>query len=62
MSYKHFSIRNNKEWNTYIDRSLMHEVFHTWYYHSLNKDGEPVLFVYEENDIFIALPVIKRKI
>lgn len=62
MSYKYFSIRNNEEWNTYIDRSLIHEVFHTWYYHSLNKEGEPVLFVYEENDLFIALPVIKRKI
>ncbi|WP_208645516.1 GNAT family N-acetyltransferase [Mucilaginibacter endophyticus] len=62
MSYQNFTIRNRKDWDEYINRSYAHEGFHTWYYHSLNTEGEPLLFVYEEKEIFIALPVIKRKI
>lgn len=62
MHYQSFVIRNKREWDTYLNKSLIHEIFHTWYYHSLNTEGEPVLFVYEEDDFFIALPVIKRKI
>ena len=62
MNHQHFTIRDNKEWDVYTNKSLMHEIFHTWHYHSLNKEGESMLFVYEEKDIFIALPVIKRKI
>ena len=59
---QNFTIRNKKEWDAYMDKSLIHEVFHTWNYHSLNQEGEPLLFVYEEERFFIALPVIKRKI
>ncbi|MFS2185136.1 GNAT family N-acetyltransferase [Mucilaginibacter sp. Mucisp84] len=62
MSYRSFTIHNRKDWDEYINRSYAHEGFHTWYYHSLNNEGEPLLFVYEENTVFIALPVIKRKI
>jgi hypothetical protein len=62
MDHQTFIISNKKEWDAYVAKSLIHEVFHTWYYHSLNKSGEPLLFVYEEGDLFIALPVIKRKI
>lgn len=59
---QNFTIRNKKEWDAYMAKSLIHEVFHTWNYHSLNQEGEPLLFVYEEEGFFIALPVIKRKI
>jgi hypothetical protein len=59
---QNLTIRNKKEWDAYMAKSLIHEVFHTWNYHSLNQEGEPLLFVYEEEDFFIALPVIKRKI
>jgi hypothetical protein len=62
MSYQNFTVRNRKDWDEYISRSYSHEGFHTWYYHSLNTEGEPVLFVYEDEKLFIALPVIKRKI
>lgn len=62
MPYRNFTIRNKKEWDAYINKSKMHEVYHTWYYHSLNKEGEALLFVYEEDAFFIALPVIKRKV
>jgi len=62
MNCQSFVISNKGEWDAYLKRSLKHEVFHTWYYHSLNTEGEALLFVYEEVDFFIALPVIKRKI
>jgi hypothetical protein len=62
MSYQYLTIRNREEWDNYIKKSSIYEGFHTWYYHSLNNEGEPVLFVYEEEQLFIALPVIKRKI
>ncbi|HEX8023127.1 GNAT family N-acetyltransferase [Mucilaginibacter sp.] len=62
MNHRSFTIRNRKDWDEYISRAYIHEGFHTWYYHSLNTEGEPLLFVYEEEKLFIALPVIKRKI
>lgn len=62
MHYQNFTIRDKKEWDAYINRSKTYEVYHSWYYHSLNKEGEPILFVHEEGEFFIALPVIKRKI
>ncbi|WP_432714756.1 GNAT family N-acetyltransferase [Pedobacter sp.] len=62
MYYRSFTIREETAWNSYIERSLGFEIYQTWYYHSLNKEGEPVLFVYEENKRFIALPLIKRAI
>lgn len=62
MHYQSFVIRNKTQWDAYTEKSLMHELFHTWYYYSLNTEGEPLLFVYETDDLFIALPVIKRKI
>lgn len=62
MYYRNFTIREENEWNACIEQSLEHETYQTWHYHSLNKEGEPLLFVYEEGALFIALPLIKRKI
>ncbi|MFC0517939.1 GNAT family N-acetyltransferase [Mucilaginibacter angelicae] len=62
MDYQNLTIRNREDWDEYISLSYAHEGFHTWYYHSLNTEGEPLLFVYKEKEIFVALPVIKRKI
>jgi len=62
MSYQSVVIRDKEEWDAYLEKSFNHEVFHTWHYHSLNTEGEALLFVYEEDIFFIALPVIKRKI
>ncbi|MEJ5961942.1 GNAT family N-acetyltransferase [Pedobacter immunditicola] len=60
--YRNFIIREESEWNAYTERALAYEIYHTWYYHTLNKEGEPLLFVFEEGDWFIALPLIKREI
>jgi hypothetical protein len=62
MRFKSFTVKSREEWDSYINKSLLHDVFHSWTYHSLNTDGEPLLFIYQEDDIFIALPVVKRKI
>ena len=62
MYYRNLIIRRESEWNAYIERALAYEIYHTWFYHTLNKEGEPLLFVFEEEDYFIALPLIKREI
>jgi len=62
MAYKQFTIRDKDGWDAYINRTYAHDIFHSWHYHSLNKEGEQLLFVYEQEHLFIALPVIKRKI
>lgn len=62
MCSQSFTIRNKSEWDSYMKKSLTYDVFHTWNYHSLNTEGEPLLFVYQEGPVLIALPVIKRKI
>lgn len=62
MRYKSFTVKSRTEWDSYVQKSLLHDVFHSWTYHSLNTDGEPLLFVYQEDNVFIALPVVKRGI
>lgn len=49
-------------WAAYLQKSTAHDVYHTLHYHIMDKQGEPMLFVYEEDDTFIALPLIKRGI
>lgn len=62
MPYHSYVTRDRGRWNAYVDRSLISEVYHTWHYHSLNKEGEPILFVVDFNGDFIAFPFIKRTI
>ncbi|WP_184549863.1 GNAT family N-acetyltransferase [Mucilaginibacter sp. FT3.2] len=62
MDYKQFTVRDKDGWDAYIHRAFIHDVFHSWHYHSLSTEGEQLLFVYEQENLFIALPVIKRKI
>lgn len=60
MNYQSDIIRDHLSWNEYTSRSLLHEVYHTWEYHLLNTEGEPLMFVFLQGLIFIALPLIKR--
>jgi len=62
MPYQCLVVRTKADWDSYVKRAHNYEVYHTWYYHSLNMEGEPVLFTYEEEDLFIAFPLIKRNI
>ena len=62
MSYQSLIIRDRGSWDAYVEKSYFHEAFHSWDYHTLNQAGEPMLFVHQEDDLFIAMPVIKRAI
>ena len=58
----YFIVREETLWNQFIMRSKRYDVYHLWRYHIIDQSGDPVLFVYQKNDLFIALPLIKRKI
>lgn len=49
-------------WSSYVSKAYKYDFYHTWDYHEIAKKGEPLLFVYEEEDIFIAFPFLKRQI
>ena len=59
---KIITINNKEEWCLYVKRALNYDFYHTWYYHSLDKSGFPILFVYHEDENFIAFPLLKRSI
>nr|WP_121272983.1 GNAT family N-acetyltransferase [Pedobacter schmidteae] len=62
MAYHLINFQQSEKWTAYVRKAVNYDFYHTWAYHSLEKSGEPLLFVYEEADIFIALPLLKRKI
>ena len=55
-------VTDEEQWTNYIDKSCEFDFYHSWYYHSIDKRGKPLLFVYEEENDFIAIPFLKRKI
>ncbi|RRN77865.1 GNAT family N-acetyltransferase [Pseudoxanthomonas sp. SGD-10] len=58
-----FSVVTDKEqWTYYLHKSFEFDFYHTWHYHSLDERGTPLLFVYEEDDDFVAIPFLKREI
>jgi hypothetical protein len=58
-----FSVVTQKDpWTKIIVRAFTYDIYHTWFYHDIDKRGEPLMLVYEENNNFIAFPFIKRKI
>lgn len=62
MSYHLISIQQSTEWIACVRAAVNYDFYHTWHYHALERNGEPILFVYEEEDVFIALPLLKREI
>lgn len=59
---KYQVVTDARRWAWYMKRSATYDVYHTLHYHNLDNRGEPMLFVYEEEETFIALPLIKREI
>jgi hypothetical protein len=55
-------ISQKKQWNNYISRAVRHDFYHSWSYHSIDCSGDPLLFIYQEAEIFVAFPLIKRRI
>jgi len=59
---KIITIYQKEEWMTYVTKTIFYDFYHTWTFHFLENSGSPFLFVYEENEDFIAMPFLKRKI
>lgn len=59
---KLLTLNERNEWNSYVKRSFIHDFYHTWHYHALDKSGNPILLIYEEGEDFIAFPFLKRSI
>ena len=57
---KIITLRNRVEWAYYVENAAEFDCYHTWHYNSLNKDGNPLLFVYQQGDDFIAVPLVAR--
>ncbi|WP_207425892.1 GNAT family N-acetyltransferase [Pedobacter sp. SYSU D00535] len=56
------TILEPEKWQKYVTSCSQYDFYHTWTYHSLNKCGEPFLFVFEEKELLVVFPLIKRKI
>jgi hypothetical protein len=53
---------DKEQWSVYLKSCCYFDFYHTWDYHTMEKEGEPLLFVYLQEPYFIALPLIKRTI
>lgn len=56
------SVWDKQEWNKFVTQAVFYDFYHCNAYHSLDKRGEPFLFVAEDNGDFIAFPLIRREI
>jgi len=61
ISFK-LSLNQKDEWIKYVNRAAEYDFYHTWHYHTLAKEGEAILYVYTEDENFIAIPFLKRSI
>nr|WP_121272981.1 GNAT family N-acetyltransferase [Pedobacter schmidteae] len=59
---KLITILNKEQWTAYVNGSVEYDFYHTWLYHSMDVSGEPFLFVYEQENDYIAFPLVKREI
>lgn len=63
--FKVLNIEDKQEWKSLIEQCDEYDFYHTWDYHKLSKEnseGEPELIILKEDNIIIALPLLKRKI
>jgi len=57
------TLSEKEEWVSYVKRSLDYDFYHTWTYHTLHvPEGTAILFIYEDGNDFIAIPLLKRVI
>ncbi|MDB4923335.1 GNAT family N-acetyltransferase [Mucilaginibacter sp.] len=59
---KKLTIHNRQEWRYYVRNAAEYDFYHTWHFHSLETSDIPILFVYEEDDDYIAFPLLQRDI
>ena len=56
------TLHERTEWTCYVKNAAEYDCYHTWHYNSLNDNGEPILFVYQPGDDFIAIPLVPRAV
>jgi hypothetical protein len=57
------TLSQKNEWMNYVYRAKNFDFYHTWTYHTLDHDdAQAFLFVYDDSEIFIAIPLLKRAI
>ncbi|MCX2574313.1 GNAT family N-acetyltransferase [Pedobacter sandarakinus] len=56
------TISERADWTYYVENAFHYDFYHTWYYHSLERSGTPIMFIYQEDDDYIAFPLLKRAI
>lgn len=61
-TYYTIPVDAKQAWKNTVNSAQAYDFHHTWYYHSLETDTQPILFLLEHKDNFIALPLLKRKI
>ncbi|WP_316820087.1 GNAT family N-acetyltransferase [Pedobacter gandavensis] len=59
---KLITLLERREWTAYVNAAAEYDFYHTWLYHSLDQSGDPFLFVYEDDQNYIAFPLLKRTI
>ena len=62
MKVRVISVSEKQKWNEIVTRAFVYDFYHCNSYNSLDRLGEPFLFVAEEDEDFIAIPLIRRKI
>lgn len=62
MSYILLKLKEKELWSMYVHSCKVYDFYHTWYYHSLERSGEPILFVFQHGETIIAIPLLRRPI
>lgn len=62
METKIIESANKNEWNNIISKAYLYDFYHCNSYSRLDTSGDAFLFVVEDDEDFIALPLIKRSI
>jgi hypothetical protein len=58
---KIITLLDRELWSDYIRKSVAYDFYHTWYYHSMDKTAESLLFVFQEEEVYVAFPFLKRQ-
>lgn len=59
---KIITINQEMEWKDIVKKSYNYDFYHTWQYHQIATEGEPIMFIYRLGKDFIAFPLLKREI
>jgi hypothetical protein len=62
MGYEIITLDQKDQWMSCLDSAENYDFYHTWQYNLIEKDGDPFLFLFKNDDDFIAFPLIKRRI